>query len=113
MSELEIYFNQYRKNIIGIDSEIETPFGTKKLIYADWIASGRLYSGVEEKMQVLFGPMVGNTHSESSETGVTMTRAYHLAQNIIKKHEIIMEIIIALLVTSINSFSFPLLTNFV
>ena len=42
MTELEKYFDQYRKNIIGIDTEIETPYGTRKLIYADWIASGRL-----------------------------------------------------------------------
>ena len=30
--------------------------------------------------------MVGNTHPEASETGVTMTHAYHEAQHIIKKH---------------------------
>jgi hypothetical protein len=41
MSELEKYFIPYRQIIIGIDSEIEIPYGSKKLIYADWIASGR------------------------------------------------------------------------
>ncbi len=33
-----------------------------------------------------FGPFVGNTHSESSETGQLMTRAYHLAHEVIKGH---------------------------
>jgi len=32
------------------------------------------------------GPMVGNTHSESSATGNAMTDAYHLAQTIVKHH---------------------------
>ncbi|MCE5345353.1 MAG: aminotransferase class V-fold PLP-dependent enzyme [Bacteroidales bacterium] len=86
MTELEKYFDQYRKNIVGIDSAIETPFGIKKLIYADWIASGRLYVPVEKRMIEDIGPMVGNTHSESTATGKAMTDAYHLAQKIVKHH---------------------------
>jgi len=86
MSGLEKYFSKYRKNIIGIDAEIETPYGTKKLIYADWIASGRLYSPIERRMLKDIGPMVGNTHSESTATGRAMTNAYHLAQKIVKRH---------------------------
>jgi selenocysteine lyase/cysteine desulfurase len=86
MSELEKYFNHYRKNIIGIDAEIETPYGTKKIIYADWIASGRLYGPIEKRLSDDIGPMVGNTHSESTATGKAMTDAYHLAQKIVKHH---------------------------
>ena len=66
MTKLEVYFDQYRKNIVGIDAEIETPFGTRKLIYADWIASGRLYHPIERRISEDIGPMVGNTHSEST-----------------------------------------------
>ena len=86
MSELEKYFDRYRRNIIGIDSEIETPFGKKKLVYADWIASGRLYRPIENRITDDIGPMVGNTHSESTSTGKAMTDAYHLAQKIVKRH---------------------------
>lgn len=86
MTELEKYFEQFRNGIIGIDAEIETPFGKKKLIYADWIASGRLYSQIEKRMSDDIGPMVGNTHSESTATGKAMTDAYHKAQKIVKKH---------------------------
>jgi selenocysteine lyase/cysteine desulfurase len=86
MSNLEKYFNQYRNNIIGIDTEIVTPYGNKKLIYADWIASGRLYSPIEKRLSDDIGPMVGNTHSESTATGNAMTDAYHLAQKIVKHH---------------------------
>jgi len=86
MSELEKYFSKFRKNIVGIDADFETPFGTKKIIYADWIASGRLYKPIEEKLCNTFGPYVANTHSESSVTGTTMTLAYHQAHKIIKEH---------------------------
>jgi selenocysteine lyase/cysteine desulfurase len=86
MSELEKYFSRYRRNIIGIDAEIETPYGSKKLIYADWIASGRLYAPIEKRISEDIGPMVGNTHSESTATGKAMTDAYHLAQKIVKHH---------------------------
>ena len=83
---LEAHFAPFREHIIGEDHTFETPYGTKKLIYADWIASGRLYRPIEDKIANEIGPMVGNTHSESSVTGTCMTRAYHEAQKIVKKH---------------------------
>jgi selenocysteine lyase/cysteine desulfurase len=86
MSDLEKYFDSFRRNIIGFDAEIETPYGSRKLIYADWIASGRLYRPIEKRISEDIGPMVGNTHSESTATGKTMTEAYHLAQKIVKRH---------------------------
>lgn len=86
MTELENYFDQYRRNIVGIDTEVETPYGIKKMIYADWIASGRLYKPIEKILSEDIGPMVGNTHSESSATGKAMTDAYHHAQKIVKHH---------------------------
>lgn len=86
MSDLEQYFKPYREQITGIDSYIETPYGRKKLVYADWIASGRLYKPIEKRLAEEIGPMVGNTHSESSATGKAMTDAYHMAQKIVKNH---------------------------
>jgi selenocysteine lyase/cysteine desulfurase len=86
MSDISKYFDGFRSNIIGTDSFIRTPYGKKKMIYADWIASGRLYKPIEDKMSDEIGPLVGNTHSESSATGIAMTSAYHLAQKVVKKH---------------------------
>lgn len=86
MSELEKYFEPFRKKIIGIDQTFQSPYGKKKIIYADWVASGRLYGPIEDKIKNDFGPFVGNTHTETSITGTTMTRAYHIAQKIIKHH---------------------------
>lgn len=86
MTDLEKFFDHYRQNIIGIDAEIETPSGKKQLVYADWIASGRLYGPVEKKLIECIAPVVGNTHSESTYTGKAMTDAYHEAQKIVKRH---------------------------
>lgn len=83
---LEKYFEPFRKNIVGIDQEFDSPFGRKKIIYTDWTASGRLYAPIEEKMLKDFGPFVANTHTETSVTGTAMTKAYHEARKIIKKH---------------------------
>ncbi len=86
MNGLEQHFSRFRDNIIGINKTFISPYGEQKLIYADWIASGRLYGPIEKKICEDFGPLVGNTHSEASETGVVMTLAYHEALDIIKKH---------------------------
>jgi selenocysteine lyase/cysteine desulfurase len=84
--DLESYFAPFRRNIIGIDQEFESPFGRQRLLYADWTASGRLFRPIEKMMSEEIAPFVGNTHSESSVTGGTMTRAYHEALHIIKDH---------------------------
>ncbi len=86
VSKLESYFTPFRKNIVGVDQEFDSPYGKKTIIYADWTASGRLYRPIEEKIQKTIGPFVANTHTETSITGSTMTHAYHEARNIIKKH---------------------------
>ena len=57
-----------------------------QLVYADWTASGRLYGPIERRLSEEFGPLVGNTHSESSTTGMAMTRAYQRAQGLLKAH---------------------------
>ena len=83
---LEHYFQPFRENIIGIDQTFMSPYGEQKLIYTDWIASGRLYKPIEEKLMHQFGPFVANTHTETSTSGAAMTLAYHEARKIIKRH---------------------------
>jgi selenocysteine lyase/cysteine desulfurase len=85
-SALEQYFKPFRDNIVGIDLEFESPYGTQKMVYTDWTASGRLYGPIEEKMAKEFGPYVANTHTETTESGTAMTLAYHKAKDIIKAH---------------------------
>jgi len=83
---LERYFEGFRNKIVGVNQEFTTPYGKKKIIYADWTASGRLYSAIEEKMAHEIGPYVANTHTETSTTGSIMTHAYGFSRKIIKNH---------------------------
>ncbi|MEI6173784.1 MAG: aminotransferase class V-fold PLP-dependent enzyme [Bacteroidota bacterium] len=82
----ENYFKKFRKHIIGRDQFYQSPYGRKKMLYADWIASGRLYEPIEDKMSHSIGPFIGNTHTETSENGRLMTQAYQQAHLRIKKH---------------------------
>lgn len=86
MDSLESYFQRFRRHIIGIDQEFDTPYGRQKIYYADWTASGRLYRPIEELLLNQVAPFVGNTHTETTVTGNAMTAAYHQAKASIKKH---------------------------
>jgi len=85
-TDLEEYFSLFRNSTIGAETTFVSAYGEQKLVYADWIASGRLYEPIEKRISFEIGQMVGNTHSESSQTGIAMTDAYHEAQKIIKNH---------------------------
>ncbi len=86
MVNLKEHFSKYRNNIVGNHLEYKTHFGLQKMLYADWVASGRLYRPIEERMLNVIGPWVANTHTETCESGQLMTLAYHRAQQIIKQH---------------------------
>jgi len=85
-SRLEAYFTAFRNQIVGYQQFFQTPYGQQRLLYADWTASGRLYAPIEHRLSEELGPYVGNTHTETTETGKAMTLAYHKAQKIIKSH---------------------------
>lgn len=84
MSSLEEHFKPFRENIAGVNHFIHTPFGEKKMIYADWTASGRIYGPIEERMIRDIYPLVANTHTETTTSGTAMTKAYWESKNYIK-----------------------------
>ncbi len=84
--DLENYFQEFKKGIIGYDHKYNSIHGTQKSIYADWIASGRLYAPIEDIMRDKIGVTIANTHSFSSETGKITTHAYRYARQLIKDH---------------------------
>jgi selenocysteine lyase/cysteine desulfurase len=86
MTSLEKHFSKFRENIIGINQTHKFATGEKKIVYADWTASGRLYGPIEDYLKNVVGPYVANTHTESSLTGTTMTQLYLQARQIIKEH---------------------------
>lgn len=85
-SKLEDWFAPFRENTVGCDQRFDTPYGNMPIVYADWTASGRLYQPIEDHLHRNIGPFVGNTHTETTVTGCTMTSAYHYAKALIKKH---------------------------
>ncbi len=85
-TSLEHHFSAFRKHVIGMEKVIETPYGHKPLIYADWIASGRLYGPIEALFTHKIGPYVANTHTNTTTTGSSMTLAYNRARKLIKEH---------------------------
>ncbi len=86
MTPLEHHFRPFRENIIGYDLQHQFGAGLKPVLYADWAASGRLYKPIEDFIIGQLGPYVANTHTETTLTGTVMTKAYHDAHQIIKKH---------------------------
>lgn len=85
-TQLEVYFERFRKQVSGDHHLIRTPYGDKELIYADWTASGRMYRPIERRLSEEIAPFVANTHTETNTTGRAMTHAYHRAREIIKAH---------------------------
>jgi selenocysteine lyase/cysteine desulfurase len=84
---MEKIFQKIREGIIGIDAELPSPDGKNRmLVYADWVASGRSYAPIENRIREEILPLVANTHTETSTTGMAMTHAYHSAQQLIKDH---------------------------
>jgi selenocysteine lyase/cysteine desulfurase len=85
-SALETYFSSFRANIIGQQVCFDTPFGRKRMLYADWTASGRAYRPIEMELLDRVLPFFGNTHTEMTVTGTRMSVAYKEAKRIIREH---------------------------
>lgn len=77
-------FAELRSNIIGNKTSITTPFGRRRVTYADYVASGKALYNVEAQLQQLL-PLYANTHTEDSATGAYSTNLTHQASEYIKK----------------------------
>ncbi|MFN3238716.1 MAG: aminotransferase class V-fold PLP-dependent enzyme [Pseudomonadales bacterium] len=64
---------ELRDGLIGKHVKIETPFGQKPLVYADYTASGRSVAAIEDYIRDEVLPYYANTHSESSYCGAKTT----------------------------------------
>lgn len=69
---------------IGRDAVLQTPFGLRPLIYADYAASGRADSRIETAVEsVLYA--YANPHTDDSATGRTSTDWLHRADQLIRE----------------------------
>ncbi|KQC09172.1 MAG: hypothetical protein APR54_13100 [Candidatus Cloacimonas sp. SDB] len=73
-----------RESIIGRNMPIETCYGKKPLVYADYTASGRCVYFIENYLTDL-KRYYANTHTEDDFTGRTMTALLHEAEKEIKR----------------------------
>lgn len=74
-----------RAGLIGEGAVIDGPFGPKKMIYADYVASGRALRQIEEFVMNEVLPVYANSHTEASYCGMTMTRMREAARSEISR----------------------------
>jgi selenocysteine lyase/cysteine desulfurase len=73
-----------RESVIGKDTAVETPFGLRRVTYADYTASGRSLAMIEDFIREQVLPLYANTHTETSGTGLQTTRFREEARDIIR-----------------------------
>jgi selenocysteine lyase/cysteine desulfurase len=73
-----------RSQLIGHDATVRTPYGERRIVYADHVASGRALYWVEQFMLEQVLPLYANTHTEDSATGARTTALAHDAAQIVK-----------------------------
>ncbi|KAJ0097211.1 hypothetical protein Patl1_27882 [Pistacia atlantica] len=74
-----------RSQIIGGDVEFDSPFGKRRLTYADHTASGRCLHYIEDHIIDNVLPFYGNTHTGDSFVGDRTTKMLHEASHYIKR----------------------------
>jgi selenocysteine lyase/cysteine desulfurase len=73
-----------RASVIGDDEAVAGPFGIRRVTYADYTASGRALTFIEDYLREAVLPLYANTHTESSGTGLQTSRFREEARAIIR-----------------------------
>ena len=72
--------DRIRAGLIGEGMSFDGPFGPRKLVYADYTASGRALAQVEDFIRGEILPVYANSHTEDSFCGRQTTRAREAAR---------------------------------
>ncbi|MBS1119043.1 MAG: Cysteine desulfurase [Deltaproteobacteria bacterium] len=74
-----------RGAIIGDDTALDGPYGARRVTYADYTASARSLTFIEDFIRNEVMPLYANTHTETSGTGRQTTQFRHDAREIIHR----------------------------
>lgn len=84
LTDITLDLDYLRAQIVGVDSLLQTPFGERLMLYADYTASGRTLHFVEDyllRQQRLYA----NSHTEDDISGRVTTELLHRAEERIKR----------------------------
>lgn len=84
-STTEHLLQRIRDGVIGERMPMSTPFGQRPLIYADYTASGRALTFIEDAIRNRVLPWYANTHSETSATGRQTTAFREQARGAVRR----------------------------
>lgn len=84
LNESGLDLDYLRSQIVGVDASIQTPFGDRLMLYADYTASGRALHFIEDYL-VGLQQLYANSHTEDDASGRVTTELLHRAEEQIKR----------------------------
>ncbi len=82
-ADVQAKIDLVRRSVIGRDVALRGPFGENRVVYADYTASGRALSFIEDYLRKRVMPLYANTHTEASASGLQTTEFREEARAIV------------------------------